>query len=62
MKRKISAIAGMLLILASAGNIYANTNSTDAGSCSFNGKEMVSSFDSQINWLYLYLKWNREIL
>ena len=41
MKRKISAIAGMLLILASAGNIYANTNSTDAGSCSFNGKEMV---------------------
>lgn len=46
MKRKISAIAGMLLILASAGNIYANTNSTDAGSCSFNGKEMVSSFDS----------------
>lgn len=46
MKRKISAIAGMLLILASAGNIYANTNLTDAGSCSFNGKEMVSSFDS----------------
>ena len=35
-----------MLILASAGNIYANTNSTDAGSCSFNGKEMVSSFDS----------------
>ena len=38
--------ACMLFILGSISTVYADENSTAAGSCSFTGKEMVSSFDS----------------
>lgn len=36
----------MLFILGSIGTVFADENTTTAGSCEFTGKEMVSSFDS----------------
>ena len=46
MKKKIALFACILFILGSISTVYADENSTVAGSCSFTGKEMVSSFDS----------------
>ena len=46
MKKKIALFACILFILGSISTVYADENSTAAGSCSFTGKEMVSSFDS----------------
>ena len=45
MKKKIALFACILFILGSISTVYADENSTAAGSCSFTGKEMVSSFD-----------------
>ncbi len=46
MKKKLLGILSMLLVLVVTSNIYAEDSKTEAGSCSFTGKEMVSSFDS----------------
>ncbi len=46
MKKKLLCLLCMLLVLGSASNIYAEDSETEAGSCSFTGSEMISSFDS----------------
>lgn len=46
MKKEIALFACILFILGSISTVYADENSTAAGSCSFTGKEMLSSFDS----------------
>ena len=46
MKKFIALLSCMLFILGSIGTVFADENTTTAGSCEFTGKEMVSSFDS----------------
>lgn len=46
MKKFFAAFAGMLLILGSISTVYAEESVTNAGSCTFTGKKMDSSFDS----------------
>ena len=46
MKKFIALLSCMLFILGSIGTVFADENTTVAGSCEFTGKEMVSSFDS----------------
>ena len=43
MKKFIALLSCMLFILGSIGTVFADENTTTAGSCEFTGKEMVSS-------------------
>ena len=43
MKKFIALLSCMLFILGSIGTVFADENTTVAGSCEFTGKEMVSS-------------------
>ena len=61
MKKFIALLSCMLFILGSISTVYADENSTAAGSCSFTGKEMVSSFDSN-KPQPLSHRWSPEIL
>ena len=61
MKKFIALLSCMLFILGSIGTVFADENTTTAGSCEFTGKEMVSSFDSN-KMQPLSHRWSREIL
>ena len=52
MKKFIALLSCMLFILGSIGTVFADENTTTAGSCEFTGKEMQP----------LSHRWSREIL
>ena len=46
MKKKSIILLTTLLLLGNSVSVFADTTSTKAGKCEFNGEKMESSFDS----------------